>query len=117
MEQIRLARKQHYGASSEKTVAEDGFVQLSYLFNELECMAREGAPEPDIETVAIKAHARRARRSTQEKLPEDIASVIASKGLYTRPRLTRFIQTQHELKPYSFPFKNSSSASGNKGFE
>jgi len=81
MEQIRLARKKRYGSSSEKTVAENGSVQLSYLFNEPECMAKENAPEPDMETVAVKAHARKARRSTQEKLPEDIEVEVIEKTL------------------------------------
>ena len=81
MEQIRLARKKRYGSSSEKTVTENGSVQLSYLFNEPECMAKENAPEPDMETVAVKAHARKARRSTQEKLPEDIEVEVIEKTL------------------------------------
>ena len=81
MEQIRLARKKRYGSSSEKTVAENGSVQLSYLFNEPECMAKENAPEPDMETVAVKAHARKARRSAQEKLPEDIEVEVIEKTL------------------------------------
>ena len=81
IEQIRLARKQCYGPSSEKTVAGDGFVQLSYLFNEPECMAREGAPEPDVDAVAVKAHARKARRSTREKLPEDVEVEVIEKTL------------------------------------
>ena len=72
IEQIRLARKQRFGPSSEKTASGDGVVQLSYLCNEPECLAREKAPEPNIEQIAVKAHARKARRSTQEKLPEDI---------------------------------------------
>ena len=71
-EQIRLARKQRFGSSSEKSPADDRAVQLSYLFNEPECMARENAPEPDMEEVVVKAHARKARRAVQEKLPEDI---------------------------------------------
>lgn len=65
IEQYRLARKQRYGPSSEKTVAGDGSVQLSFLFNEPECMAKESAPEPEIETVAVKAHARKACRSAR----------------------------------------------------
>jgi transposase len=81
IEQIRLARKQRYGPSSEKTVAGDGFVQLSYLFNEPECMAREGTPEPDIETVAVKAHAQKTRCSTREKLPEDLEVEVIEKTL------------------------------------
>jgi transposase len=80
-EQIRLARKQRFGASSEKSQAEDGYVQLSYLFNEPECMARENAPEPDVEEIAVKAHARKARRSTREKLPEDIEVELIEKTL------------------------------------
>ena len=80
-EQIRLARKQRFGASSEKSPADDGAVQLSYLFNEPECMARESQPEPGLEEVAVKAHARRARRATQEKLPEDIEVEVIEKTL------------------------------------
>ena len=81
IEQIRLARKQRFGASSEKTTADEGMVQLSYLFNEPECMAREVALEPDVEAIAVKAHARKARRSTQEKLPEDIEVEVIHKIL------------------------------------
>jgi transposase len=81
IEQIRLARKQRFGPSSEKTASGDGVVQLSYLFNEPECMAREKAPEPNIEQIAVKAHARKARRSTQEKLPEDIEVEVIHKTL------------------------------------
>ena len=81
IEQIRLARKQRFGPSSEKSPAEDGAVQLSYLFNEPECMARENAPEPDVEEIAVKAHARKPRRSTQERLPEDIEVEVIQKTL------------------------------------
>ena len=81
IEQIRLARKQRFGSSSEKTASGDGLVQLSYLFNEPECMARESAPEPDVAQIAVKAHARKARRSTQERLPEDIEVEVIHKTL------------------------------------
>ena len=81
IEQIRLARRQRFGASSEKSQPEDGSVQLSYLFNEPECMAREGAPEPAVEEIAVKAHARAARRCTQEKMPEDIEVEVIHKTL------------------------------------
>lgn len=80
-EQIRLARRQRFGASSEKTVQEGGSVQLSYLFNEPECMARVAAPEPEIEEIAVKAHVRKTRRSTREKLPEDIEVEVIHKTL------------------------------------
>ncbi len=81
IEQIRLARRQRFGPSSEKTASGDGVVQLSYLFNEPECMARESAPEPDVEQIAVKAHARKARRCTQERLPEDIEVEVIHKTL------------------------------------
>ena len=80
-EQIRLARKQRFGSSSAKSPADDRAVQLSYLFNEPECMARENAPEPDMEEVAVKAHARKTRRAVQEKLPEDIEVEVLEKTL------------------------------------
>lgn len=81
IEQIRLIRRQRFGPSSEKTVTEDGSVQLSYLFNEPECMARESAPEPDVEAIAVKAHKRKMHRPTQEKLPEDIEVEVIHKTL------------------------------------
>jgi len=93
-EQIRLARKQRFGASSEKSQPEDGSVQLSYLFNEPECMAREGTPEPDIEEVAVKAHARRARRATQEQLPEDIEVEVIEETLPEEERVCPQCQGQ-----------------------
>ena len=93
-ELIRLARKQRFGASSEKSQPEDGFVQLSYLFNEPECMARENAPEPDVEEIAVKAHARKARRATQEKLPEDIEVEVIHKTLTEEERVCPQCQGQ-----------------------
>ena len=93
-EQIRLARKQRFGASSEKSRADDGFVQLSYLFNEPECMARESQPEPDIEEIAVKAHARKARRATQEQLPEDIEVEVIEKTLPEEERVCPQCQGQ-----------------------
>ena len=93
-ELIRLARKQRFGASSEKSQPEDGFVQLSYLFNEPECMAGENAPEPDVEEIAIKAHNRKARRATQEKLPEDIEVEVIHKTLTEEERVCPQCQGQ-----------------------
>jgi transposase len=93
-ELIRLARKQRFGASSEKSQPEDGYVQLSYLFNEPECMAGENAPEPDVEEIAIKAHARKARRATQEKLPEDIEVEVIDKTLTEEERVCPQCQGQ-----------------------
>ena len=93
-EQIRLARKQRFGASSEKSRADDGFVQLSYLFNEPECMARESQPEPDVEEIAVKAHARKARRATQEQLPEDIEVEVIEKTLPEEERVCPQCQGQ-----------------------
>ena len=94
IELIRLARKQRFGASSEKSQPEDGFVQLSYLFNEPECMAGENAPEPDVEEIAIKAHARKARRATQEKLPDDIEVEVIHKTLTEEERVCPQCQGQ-----------------------
>ena len=93
-EQIRLARKQRFGASSEKSPADDGVVQLSYLFNEPECMARENTPEPDVEEIAVKAHARKARRATQEQLPEDIEVEVIEKILPEEERVCPQCQGQ-----------------------
>ena len=93
-EQIRLARKQRFGASSEKSQHEDGSVQLSYLFNEPECMAMESHPEPDTEEVAVKAHARKVRRHTQENLPEDIEVEVVERTLPEEERVCPQCQGQ-----------------------
>lgn len=50
-------------------------------------MARETAPEPDVDTISVKTHARKARRSTQEKLPEDIEVEVIHKTLTDEERV------------------------------
>ncbi len=56
-------------------------MQLSYLFNEPDRMARESTPEPNVEEIAVKAHVRKSRRCTQERLPEDIEVEVIQKTL------------------------------------
>lgn len=52
-------------------------------------MAGENHPEPDIEEVAVQAHARKARHATQEKLPEDIEVEVVHKTLAEEERVPR----------------------------
>lgn len=84
-EQIRLARKQRFGASSEQSKYDDGSEQLSFLFNEAEAYAgatgddSKGAADPDLSQV--KAHQRKKRAIAAEKLPEDIEVEIVEKRL------------------------------------
>ena len=69
MEAIRLSRKKLYGSSSEK-LGEDGYEQLSLLFNEAE--AYLPVPEKK-ETTSVSAHTRQKRSSRLEDvLPEDV---------------------------------------------
>lgn len=63
-EQMKLARRKQFGASSEQTP--DG--QLC-IFNEAEQTAT-AAPEPEI--TEVKAHYRKRTRLTTDKLPEDL---------------------------------------------
>ena len=69
MEAIRLSRRKQFGSSSEK-LGEEGYEQLSLLFNEAEayCTASE---KKELTTVA--AHTRQKRSSRLEEiLPEDV---------------------------------------------
>lgn len=81
-EQIRLARRQRFGSSSEQSRYDDGSEQLSFLFNEAEAYA-DSVPaitaEPDLSQV--KAHARKKRIVSEEKLPEDIEVEVVEKHL------------------------------------
>jgi transposase len=65
MEQIRLAKRRQFGASSEQTNA----FQLN-LFNEAEATADLSKPEPSL--TEVKAHYRKRTRLTTDKLPEDL---------------------------------------------
>ena len=61
MEQIRLAKKKAFGASSEKS-GEEVLNQMSLFFDEAELLAKEEAPE----TTTIAAHTRKKRSSKLE---------------------------------------------------
>ena len=68
MEQLRLSRQKRFGASSEKT-DEDGYEQLSLLFNEAEVYADTEKTEP----VVVAAHVRKRKSgSVKDILPENI---------------------------------------------
>lgn len=68
MEQLKLSKRQQFGASSEKTPLEQ--LNLLDTFNEAEATADLTIPEPDITT--IKAHTRKKIRLTTDRLPEDL---------------------------------------------
>ena len=71
MEAIRLSRQKRFGSSSEKT-DDDGFEQLSLLFNEAEVYADEEA-DAEANSVTVASHNRRKKHEyTLENLPEDI---------------------------------------------
>ena len=65
MEQLKLAKHQRFGSSSEQTPLD----QVS-LFNEAEAGFDLSLPEPEITTV--KEHTRAKTRLTTDKLPEDL---------------------------------------------
>ncbi|WP_242973942.1 IS66 family transposase zinc-finger binding domain-containing protein [Clostridium thermosuccinogenes] len=65
MAQIRLAKHNQFGASSEQTNA----LQMS-LFNEAEATADLTASEPLL--TKVKTHYRKRTRLTTDKLPEDL---------------------------------------------
>ena len=68
MEAVRLSRKKQFGSSSEKLL-EDGYEQLSMLFNEAEAYL----PAPEKKETTVAAHTRQKRSSRlEEVLPEDV---------------------------------------------
>jgi len=75
IEQIKLSRKQKFGASSEKS--EYDFAQLS-IFNEAELFVDEKTPEPEL--TVVKEHYRRTRLTT-DKLPPDLPVEVVEHDL------------------------------------
>lgn len=69
MEAIRLSRRKQFGTSSEK-LGEEGYEQLSLLFNEAEAYC---AVSEKREMTTVAAHTRQKRSSRLEEiLPEDV---------------------------------------------
>ena len=80
-EQFRLHKHRQFGAKSEKSQYEDGFVQQD-LFNEVEATADENpetAPEPELREV--QRHYRKRKRLVNDTLPENIQIEIVEHGL------------------------------------
>jgi len=65
LEQVRLARRRQFGASSEKSE----YDQIN-LFDEAEAYAMPLAAEPEL--CEVEKHARRKRRKQSDRLPEDL---------------------------------------------
>jgi transposase len=65
MEQLRLNRHRHFGASSEKSE----YDQLN-LFNEAEVISDDKAPEPELTEVA--KHYRKKASESKDRLPPDL---------------------------------------------
>ena len=71
MKQLRLSQQKRFGASSEKT-DDDGFEQLSLLFNEAEACVDQAEAEED-GSVSVAAHKRRRKHEyTLDHLPENV---------------------------------------------
>ena len=70
MEAIRLSQRKQFGPSSEK-LGEEGYEQLSLLFNKVE--AWQAAEERALATTTVAAHTRQKRSSRlEEVLLEDV---------------------------------------------
>ena len=75
LEAIRLTRRKHFGASSEKTYS-DGTEQLSLLFDEAEVYA-EAEAKAEANGTVVESHTRRKKHEyTLDKLPEGIATEV-----------------------------------------
>ena len=72
LEQLRLARKKKFGASSEH-LSEEAYEQLSLMFDEPAAYKQPPEEEPEAEeTVEVQAHSRKKRSgSAREILPEN----------------------------------------------
>jgi transposase len=80
MEQIRLAKNNQFGVSSEQT----NVLQMS-LFNEAESTADLTAPEPEL--TEIKTHYRKRTRLTTDKLPKDMPVEVVEHELPVKERV------------------------------
>jgi transposase len=80
MEQLKLSRRQRFGASSEKNVSG----QVSF-FDEAESTADASAAEPKLE--AVKAYRRKKSRSTADRLPPDLPVEVIEHTLPEGERL------------------------------
>jgi len=87
MEQLHLSRQKRFGSSSEKT-DEDGFEQLSLLFNEVEVCAQQEKAEPGKEEpVAVAAHVRKRKSgSVRDILAKNIPVETIEHGLSEEER-------------------------------
>ena len=75
LEQLRLANKKRFGASSEQTKEQlDG--QLSLTFNEAEAYAAPPGPK---KVAQVAAHTRKQSGSVKDVAPEAIAHIMAQK--------------------------------------
>ncbi len=75
-EQLRLSKHRQFAASSEKSKYDS---QQISLFDEAEATADASQPEPEL--VKIEKHYRKARRTNQERLPEDLAVEVEEHDL------------------------------------
>ena len=80
MEQIRLAKHNQFGVSSEQT----NVLQTS-IFNEAESIADLTTPEPEL--TEIKTHYRKRTRLTTDKLPKDIPVEVIEHELPVEERI------------------------------
>ena len=80
MEQLNLSKHRQFGASSEKTVYDQGTI-----FNEAESSANEKASEPDIEEV--KAYRRKKSHKSSDRLPPDLPVEIIEYELPEEERI------------------------------
>lgn len=80
MEQIRLAKHNQFGVSSEQT----NVLQMS-LLNEAELTADLTAPEPEL--TEIKTHYRKRTRLTTDKLPKDMPVEVVEHELPVEERV------------------------------
>ena len=67
MSQLKLSKQRQFGASTEKSEYDQA--QLN-LFNEAEVTADKNAAEPEL--IEIDKHYRKRKRTTKDRLPEDL---------------------------------------------
>lgn len=85
MEQLRLSKKQKFGASSEQ-IGEEAMEQLSLVFNEAEAYKQPEEVAP--ESTTVTAHARKKNSgSVKDIVPEDAPVVIVEKRLSEEERI------------------------------
>jgi transposase len=97
-EQIRIMNQRQFGRKSEVTLSEvDGQLSLFDSFNEVECLHKEDAPEPEITEVIISSYHRKKAKGKREADLSNLPARIIEHKLSEEELAQKFPEGYKEL--------------------